>query len=198
MNAHRRVFLASTGGKGYSFHFLPTNLWAYFQPFGLRVQSTFPFLTLPVNSPHVFGGYVVDLLYPTASVPASMPLLFLSSCWAVIMCFRRRVGQAYSIMRIPLIVGAGATVVDFELGYIAPRYLGDFLPFLVLGGAIGLVDLWRRWEGRGKAVLRAGVVAVVVLALFSVAANLGIALVVADAVDSHSGVELPRRGDDGQ
>lgn len=176
VNAHRRVFLASTGGKGYSFHFLPTTLWAYFSPFGLRAQSTFPFLTLPVNSPHVFGGYVVDLLYPTQSVTASMPLLFLLSCWAVLMCFRRRAGRAYSLMRIPLIVGAGATFVDFELGYIAPRYLGDFLPFLVLGGAIGLVDLWRRWEGRSKAALRTGVVAVVALALFSVAANLGIAL----------------------
>lgn len=176
VNAHRRVFLASTGGKGYSFHFLPTTLWAYFQPFGLRVQSTFPFLTLPVNSPHVFGGYVVDILYPTASVTASMPLLFLLSCWALVLCFRRRISRPYALMRIPLIVGAGATFVDFELGYIAPRYLGDFLPFLVLGGAIGLIDLWRRSERRGKWVRRTSVTGLVVLGLFSLVANLGIAL----------------------
>ncbi len=176
VNAHRRVFLASTGGKGYSFHFLPTTLWAYFQPFGLRVQSTFPFLTLPVSSPHVFGGYVVDILYPTASVPASMPLLSLLSCWALVVCFRRRASQGHALMRIPLIVGAGATFVDFELGYIAPRYLGDFLPFLILGGAIGLIDLWGRWELQQKSARRAGVAAVVVLALFSLAANLGISL----------------------
>jgi hypothetical protein len=176
VNAHRRIFLASTGGKGYSFHFLPTTLWAYFQPFGLRVQSTFPFLTLPVNSPHVFGGYVVDILYPTASVPASMPLLSLLSCWALVVCFRRRASRGHSLMRIPLIVGAGATFVDFELGYIAPRYLGDFLPFLALGGAIGLVDLWRRLEGQRKSARRACVAVGVALALFSLAANLGIAL----------------------
>ena len=176
INAHRRVFLASTGGKGYSFHFLPTTLWAYFQPFGLRVQSTFPFLTLPVSSPHVFGGYVIDILYPTASVPASMPLLSLLSCWALVVCFRRRASHGHALMRIPLIVGAGATFVDFELGYIAPRYLGDFLPFLVLGGAIGIIDLWERWELQRKSARRAGVAVVVVLALFSLAANLGISL----------------------
>jgi hypothetical protein len=175
VNAHRQVFLASTGGKGYSFHFLPTTLWAYFQPFGLRVQSTFPFLTLPVNSPHVFGGYTVDILYPTASVTATMPLLFLSSCWAVVVCFRRRAGEGRALMRIPLIVGAGATFVNFELGYIAPRYLGDFLPFLALGGAIGLIDLWERWEVKRPSVRRAYVGAVVGLALFSLAANSGIA-----------------------
>jgi hypothetical protein len=176
VNAHRRIFLASTGGKGYSFHFLPTTLWTYFQPFGLHLQSTFPFLTLPVNSPHVFGGYVVDILYPTASVPASMPLLSLLSVWALVVTFRRRAGRGRALMRIPLIVGAGATFVDFELGYIAPRYLADFLPFLVLGGAIGFIDLWQRWELRRKAARRAGVVAVALLALFSLAANLGIAL----------------------
>jgi hypothetical protein len=176
VNAHRQVFLASTGGKGYSFHFLPTTLWAYFQPFGLRVQSTFPFLTLPVGSPHVIGGYVIDILYPTASVPATMPLLFLLSCWAVAVCFRRRASKSLALMRIPLIVGAGATFVDFELGYIAPRYLGDFLPFLALGGAIGFIDLWHRWELRDRSFKRTGVTAIICLAAFSLAANLGIAL----------------------
>jgi len=175
VNAHRRIFLASTGGKGYSFHFFPTTLWTYFQPFGLHVQSTFPFLTLPVSSPHVFGGYVVDILYPTASVPASMPLLFFLSVWGLLVTFRRHPGRGRALMRIPLIVAAGATFVDFELGYIAPRYLADFLPFLVLGGAIGFIDLWQRWEQRASA-RKAGVAALVALAVFSLVANLGIAL----------------------
>jgi hypothetical protein len=176
VNAHRHNFLAATGGRGYSFHFLPTMLWAYLQPFGLRVQSTFPFLSLPVYPPHVFGGYVVDSLYPTPSVPASMPLLFLLSCWALVMCFRSRARRGATLMRIPLIVAAGATAVDFLLGYIAPRYLGDFLPFLVLGAAIGMVELWRRWERQRKGIRRVAVVAVVALGLFSMAANIGIAL----------------------
>jgi hypothetical protein len=175
-NAHRRAFLASTGGKGYSIHFLPTTVWAYLQPLGLRVQPTFPFLVLPITPPHLFGGYIADSLNPTGSAPATMPLLFLLSCWALWVAFRPSAGRGAKVLRIPLITAAGATAVDFLLGYIAPRYLGDFLPFLVLGGAIGLVDLWRRWEQRAAAVRGALVALVVVLGLFSVAANVGIAL----------------------
>jgi len=175
VNAHRRAFLVATGGKGYSLHFLPTMLWAYLQPFGLRVEPTFPFLSLPVSPPHVFGGYIVDIVYPTASVPASMPLLFLLSCWALVVCFRPGAGRGSTLMRIPLIVAAGATAVDFVLGYIAPRFLGDFLPFLVLGAAIGMVDLWRRWEHGRTAVKRVVVAVLVALGVFSMAANIGLA-----------------------
>ena len=176
VNPHRRAFMAATGGKGYSLHFLPTTLWGYLQPFGLRVQPTFPFLSLPIQAPHVFGGYVVDTLSPTASVPASMPLLFVLSCLGLVVCFRPRAGRGAALMRIPLIAAAGATAVEFVLGYIAPRYLGDFLPFLVLGAAIGMVDLWRRWEHRRTGVRRVAVGAVVALGLFSMAANIGLAL----------------------
>ena len=176
INAHRREFLAATGGRGYSPHFIPTTLWAYFQPFGLRAQSTFPFLTLPINPPHVFGGYVVDIMYPTASVPATMPLFFISSCWAVVLTIRRRATRGLALMRIPLIVGVGAFAVDFLLGYIAPRFLGDFMPFLVLGTAIGLVDIWHRCEHQRKVVQRSVLAAVVALALFGMAVNTAIAI----------------------
>jgi hypothetical protein len=176
LSAHRRAFLASTGGNGYSFHFLPTTLWAYLQPFGLRIQTTFPFFTLPVHSPHVFGNYIVDVLYPTPSVPASMPLLFLLSCCALVVCFRRGASRAAILMRIPLLAAAAGTAVDFLLGYIAPRYLGDFLPFLVLGGAIGLITVWGRLQDRGPRFTRLAMVVVILLGLLSVAINIGIAL----------------------
>ena len=174
-NAHRRAFLAATGGKGYSVHLLPTDLWAYLQPLGLRAQSTFPFLTLPVQPPRVFGGYIIDWFYPTASVPASMPMLFLLSCWGLVVSFRPGAGRGAKLMRIPLIAAAGATVVDFFLGYIAPRYLGDFLPFLVLGAAIGVVGVWRVCEHRGRATKAAVVGIIAVLAIVSWVANVGIA-----------------------
>jgi len=175
LNAHRRAFLAATGEKGYSFHLIPTNVWAYFQPFGLRIQPTFPFFALPVQPPHVFGGYIIDVLYPTPSVPASMPLLFLLSCCALVICFRPHAGRGAALMRIPLIVAAGGTAVDFLLGYIAPRYLGDFLPFLVLGGAIGLIVAWGWLGHRGVAARRTAVTAVVVLGIFSMAVNIALA-----------------------
>ena len=62
-------------------------------------------------------------------------------------------------------------------GYIAPRYLGDFVPFLVLASAVAAADIFRRLDGRRRS-LRAGAVAVIaVVALFSIAANVGIAIV---------------------
>lgn len=176
LDAHRRAFLAATGGEGYSFHFLPTMLLAYLQPLALRIQPTFPFLSLPVLSPHVVGGYLVDAFYPTSSITATMPLLCLFSLWALCITFRRRASRGAMLMRIPLIIGVLATGVDFVLGYIAPRYLADFLPFLILGSAIGIVDLFRRWEGRRRTLRSFAVGGVVVLALFGLAANAGIAL----------------------
>lgn len=176
IDAHRRAFLAATGGEGYSFHFLPSMLLAYLQPFALRIQSTFPFLSLPVYPPRVVGGYLVDIFYPTPSITATMPLLCLLSLWAVIISFRPHASRGAMLMRIPLIIGVLATAVDFVLGYIATRYLADFLPFLVLGSAVGIVELSRHWEGRRRSVRRIGVGAVVVLAIFGLVANAGIAL----------------------
>ena len=43
---------------------------------------------------------------------------------------------------------AAATAGVLFFGYIADRYLADFLPFLALAGMIGLVDVWRRVDGR--------------------------------------------------
>jgi hypothetical protein len=175
LNAHRRAFLASTGERGYALHLLPTGLWTYLQPFGLRVEPTFPFFGLPVNLPQVIGNYTVDLTYPTASIPASMPLLFLLTCGAVVITIRRKAVRALRLMRIPLLVALGAGIIDFFLGYYAPRFLGDFLPLLALGGAIGMVELWR---GRHMPpiIKRTIVTVVVVLALFSTAVNTALAV----------------------
>jgi hypothetical protein len=61
-------------------------------------------------------------------------------------------------------------------GYIGNRYLADFVPFLVIGSAVGFADLWRRLQRRsvrgqpiGSALIAAGCV-------FSVWANVGIAI----------------------
>jgi hypothetical protein len=174
LNAHRKAFLASTSNRGFALHLLPTGLQTYLQPFGLRVEPTFPFLMLPIGAPIGVGGVIVDLTYPTASVPATMPLLFLLTCGAVLVSFLRRTSDALMLMRIPLLVGGGACLIDFFLGYYAPRFLGDFMPLLVLGGAIGTAELWR---GRHSGVLirRIVVSAFVVLGLFSMWANIGLA-----------------------
>jgi hypothetical protein len=56
-------------------------------------------------------------------------------------------------------------------GYIADRYMADFMPFLIMAGGIGLVDLWRRFAGRRPRARKYLLGGVGVLAAFSVAAN---------------------------
>ncbi len=175
-NAHRRAFLAATGGKGYSLHFIPTMLWAFLQPLGLRAQPAFPWLTLPIQPPHVFGGFTIDSFYSTPSVPATMPLLFLLACWGVVVAVRRRSGRGARLI-IPLLVTMVPLLALSVYGYIAPRYLADFLPFLILGSAIGMVDLWRHLVVSRAWVRRLAICGILALAMFSFVVNAGIAAV---------------------
>ena len=61
-------------------------------------------------------------------------------------------------------------------GYIAPRYLGDFVPFLVLASAVAMADIFRRLEGRRRSVRLGAIALVTALALFSIVANIGMAV----------------------
>jgi len=175
VNAHRRYFLAVNGGTPFALHFLPSTLVAYFQPGGLQLTSTFPFITLPAHFPKAVGKVVLEQTQPTASIVASMPVLFLLSCWGVVAAFRPRGPGAISLTRLPLVAGAagGAGVLFF--GFIFNRYSADLLPFLILASAIGLVDICHRIGDRGHLVVKAAASVLLVLALFELAANVGIA-----------------------
>jgi hypothetical protein len=176
VNAHRRVFLAANGGSTFGLKFLPSTLTAYLRPDGLHFQSVFPYLTLPTGPAVAVGGVVLDQVYPTASLTASMPLVFLAGCWGVITAFRpHAVGRA-GVMRLLLVATAAGTAGVLLIGYIADRYLADLLPFAVLAAMIGLVDVWRRLDGRSRSWRMAGLVVVAVLGLFGLWANLGAAL----------------------
>ncbi len=175
VNAYRRRFLAANHNSEIGPQFAPSAALAYLDPAAIRWTSVFPFVTLPA-APARAVGVLLDRQYPTASVPASMPLLTLLSIWGAVTSFRPRPLGRANLLRIPLLaaaVGAGALLA---WGYIAPRYLADFVPFLVIGSAVGLVDLWRRAESRGRPI-RAGVLAsMVVLAAYCIVANVGIAV----------------------
>ncbi len=176
VNAHRRYFLAANGGKAFSFSFLPSTLWAYMKPAGLTFSSLFPFITLPTAPAQAVGGAVLDQTYATASLPVSMPLLFLLSCWGLVTAFRPRPIGQMRMTRVLLVAAAAATAGVLLWGYIAERYLADFLPLLVLASAIGLVDLWRRLNGRGRRARTLTVATVALVGIFSVAANVGAAI----------------------
>jgi len=176
LNAHRRHFLASNGGKGFGLQFLPSTLVAYLQPGGIRFSSLFPFITLPGAPARTVGDVVLDQTYPTGSIPATMPLLFLLSLWGLVTALRPNPVGLLRLTRIVLLSAAAATVGVLLWGYIADRYLADVMPFLILASVIGFVDLWRRAASRSRR-MRIGLVASVgILVAFSVVANVGAAL----------------------
>jgi len=105
-----------------------------------------------------------------------MTLLFLLSCWGLVTAFRPKPIGRVALTRILLVAGVIASAALFIWGYIAPRYLADFVPLLVLAGAVALADIWRRLEGRGRTTRNVVLVVITVLALFSMAANIGMAI----------------------
>ena len=100
VNAYRRRFLAANGNSEVGLQFAPSAALAYLNPAGIRWTSVFPFVTLPA-APARAVGVLLDRQYPTASVPATMPLLFVLSLWGVVTAFRRRSPGRAGLARIP-------------------------------------------------------------------------------------------------
>jgi hypothetical protein len=123
------------------------------------------------------GGVLFDRLYRTASLPASTPLLFLLSIWGLVTAFRPEAIGKVARTRLLLLASGSAGAALMLWGYIAPRYLGDFVPFLVLASAVAAADIFRRLEGRRRSIRAGTVAAIAVAGLFSIAANVGTAIV---------------------
>jgi hypothetical protein len=184
VNAYRRKFLAANHDAEEGTIFVPTNVLTYFRPDGLRITSVFPFVTLPASPPTPLGGVLFDRLYRTASLPASSPLLFLLSIWGCVTAFRPKSIGKVARTRLLLLAAGSAGAALMLWGYIAPRYLGDFVPFLALASAVALADIFRRLAGRRRA-LRIGAMGIIaVAALFSIVANVGMAIVPNEEMDT--------------
>ena len=175
LNAHRRAFLAAHGGQETGLAFLPSNVLAYLSPLGLRLNGTFPFVWLPGHPAQRLGGVLFDQTYPTASIPASMPLLCVLGAVGVVVALRSRGEDGLSLVRLPMVALAAACAAIFLWGYIATRYLGDFLPFLVLASAVGLVGTVRWLDGRSRRTRGLVSGGIIVLAAVSVVINLALA-----------------------
>ena len=175
VNAHRRYFLAANGGKAFNFTFLPSTLSAYFQPLGIRFGGLFPFITPPGAPAPWLAGAVLDQTYPTASFTDTSPLLLVLGIWGAIAAFRPRgIGQVRLTRIILLGAAAGAGGV-LLWGYISQRYLGDLMPFFIIAGGIGLIDVWRRLENRAQRIRGFVLGAITTVAVYCIAANLAIA-----------------------
>ena len=187
LNAYRRYFLAANGGKPENLDHIPAQLWAYFQPFGVRFSTLFPFI-LPPGSPASGLGAVMELTYPTASMTTTAPLFIVLGVWGAVTAFRRRGPGRVRLTRLILVTAVVGTAGVVVWGYISQRYIADFMPFFIVASAVGMIEIWRLLEGRSRRARGWVLGGLCALATYGVAANVAVA-VVAGPADSRR----PRR-----
>lgn len=168
-------FLKHIKGSYFSARYLPTTIATYLGFHGLNLSPVFPFVTLPTYPARAVGNVPLFGTQEVSSVPESMPLLFLLTIVGLIAALRRRAVLRARITVIPLIAAAAPCAAILIFGFLDNRFLGDFVPFLVLGSAVGAVDLWRRLDGARSATRRIAVGLIAALGLFGIVANMGIA-----------------------
>jgi hypothetical protein len=168
-------FGAANGGPEFSVRYLPSTLFAYLRPDGIRLTPVFPFITLPSQVAKGVGGVSV-IGTRTASLTATMPFLFLLTAWGLIVAFRPRPIIQLRAIRLLLVAAAVGTAATLIFGWINNLYMADFLPLLIVGAAVGAVSIWARLRDRRR---RARVVVACVfagVALLEVVANTAVAV----------------------
>ncbi len=174
VNAHRREALAANGGAITGLQFFPTAFHAYLWPTGIRFVDYFPWITLPARPPEALNGAFVDQAYRTGSATAFMPLLMLLQIIAAVVVFLPWAPARTRVLRLPMLAAVLITGGVMAYGYFAARYASEFVPALVLGGAIGTVLVANTLQGQRVFPLVATGAAA--LAAFSVLAQLSVGL----------------------
>jgi hypothetical protein len=170
VNEQRRIALAANGGKLTGPQFFPSAADAYLNPVGIRFVEHFPFVTLPAEPARSLNGAVLDQTYRTGSITAFMPLLCLLSILALVFVWRRRAAAETSLLAIVVVGAVLVSAGVMSYGYIANRYTSEFVPALVIGGAIGTVALSRllvRSPAIGRVAVTGGCAILVVFSLYA-------------------------------
>lgn len=170
VNEHRREALEVNGGTITGPQFFTTAFMAYFRLDGIRFVDYFPFLTLPAEPAQAYGGAFIDQSYRTGSVPAFMPLLLVLTALAAVVLLRPGADRIQRHLR-PVLVGMVLiTGGVMAYGYFAMRYVSDFVPALVVGGAIATAFL-SRWAHERRALFAATAVVFTLGATWSLVAH---------------------------
>ena len=170
LNAHRRDALDANGGSLVGSQFLPTSIVNYLRPDGIRLVELLPVDHVPGEPARGYGA-VLDQSYRTGSVTAFMPLLLLLTLVSVPVLFRRLPSQDFRAVRL---VWVGALLVTggvMAYGYVAYRYTSEFVPVLLVGGAVATQFLAGWLGARGPLLGRLVVAGFVLLTVFGLAAN---------------------------
>jgi hypothetical protein len=180
--AHPKRLAAVERGGTNGIRYLPTNLVQYLRPDTLHFQGAFPWMTFRMtryasvlNIGHVhFDGFEL----PT-SISATAPMLTVLAIVGSIAIFRQP-----SALLIPLGASVVAILLTASFFGETPRYLADFLPWLVVGSCVGLAVLIR-WQPRRKWVKPSLYVLVAVALMWSVFVSAALGHELAHAYRTH-------------
>jgi hypothetical protein len=141
LDANRRAAMAANDGTIFGPQFLPTTLLAAVRPDAVGAVRAFPFVGLPARLPDVVGDVRFDTLQRSLSAPTSMPLLCMLTLVALVGLLRRP--HLRPLLAV-LVAAATGYLGALTIGYVTTRYLADLVPFLALGGLVGLQLLLAR------------------------------------------------------
>ena len=154
--------------------FVPSTIYNYLRPWGIQFSSVFPFIATPSEPARSVGGVFLEMPYQTPSATATMPALFVLGGFGVFYTFRSRPSEGFAMLRIPLLGALSIVGGVLMVGYITPRYLAEFVPFLILASVAGVCGLVRRPQRHSRLAI-AGLTGIAALAAFGTATNLAIA-----------------------
>lgn len=175
----RQRFLAENDGTLFGLQFVPSTVLQYLRPDALRFTSRFPFVDFASFPGTIIGDVRFDLFDRTSSLPAAVPFLFVLAVGGLVFFVRRGSWARHELdeTRVPFVAAAACAVTILPFGYVANRYLADFLPVLVFAGAFGLQVLARRLaDGGSVRWARPVAIALAPLAAFTLWVNLALAL----------------------
>jgi hypothetical protein len=137
-SADRRAALEANGGSLFNVAYAPSTALAYLRPDGVVPARLFPFVEFPAERATVVGDVVFDTRDRTTSVTASMPALTALAAVGAFALVGRRRREQLAVLR-PLVAGGVVAVLGvLTIGFIAQRYLGDFLPLLIPLALVGV------------------------------------------------------------
>lgn len=170
------VRLRRIKGDPFSLNNFPLTLSVYLNPANIQFTDHFPWAFQVRLGPNVaasFPGSHFDAIEELASLPASMPALFLAAIAGTVLCFLPR-HDALRRFRIGLCGALASGFLILGWGYLTYRFLHDFLPWLALAAAIALAHVPRL----RPAWMKAGICALFVAGTaYSVWANLAFSAV---------------------
>lgn len=171
LSEERQAVLEANDGSLFGPRFVPTTVLQYLRPDGITLDRTYPFVGFR-DEIDVVGDVAFDTLDPTASIPSSAPLFALGGVAGVIVlgsAWRRR--HPLRCVVLPAAGLAGSAAGILTIGYIAHRYTGDVLPFVVVTTIVATHVVLDRVTVREARPVAWSAAALVLLAAWGIAAN---------------------------